>query len=180
MAAAAAVGAEVEDSVRDLKKLPGFTSYLILNNDGIVIKYENMSYKTAVHHAHQVLSLTGKASKYVRDLFDAPDNEVESVRLRTIEYEMVIAQHGNFTLVGYQSVHTSRYAAYMCQSHPTLSNCNHTSRACVASPTRPWSTAPLRRARGRRRPRRSSNQQPPSRCTDDSLDNNRTEPVIST
>lgn len=40
---------------------------------GIVIKYENMSYKTAVHHAHQVLSLAGKANKYVRDLFDPPD-----------------------------------------------------------------------------------------------------------
>ena len=39
---------------------------------GIVIKYENMSYKTAVHHAHQVLSLAGKANKYVHDLFDAP------------------------------------------------------------------------------------------------------------
>lgn len=40
---------------------------------GIVIKYENMSYKTAVHHAHQVLSLAGKANKYVRDLFEPPD-----------------------------------------------------------------------------------------------------------
>lgn len=32
-----------------------------------------MSYKTAVHHAHQVLSLSSKASRYIRDLFDAPD-----------------------------------------------------------------------------------------------------------
>jgi hypothetical protein len=80
---------------------------------GIVIKYENMSYKTAVHHAHQVLSLSNKASRYIRDLFDAPDvcsliflcashisqNEVESIRLRTIEYEMIIAQMGNFTII---------------------------------------------------------------------------------
>lgn len=40
---------------------------------GIVIKYENMSYRAAVHHAHQVLSLSGKASRYIRDLFDPPD-----------------------------------------------------------------------------------------------------------
>jgi hypothetical protein len=40
---------------------------------GIIIKYENMSYKTAVHHAHLILSLTAKATKYVRDLFDPPD-----------------------------------------------------------------------------------------------------------
>ena len=32
-----------------------------------------MSYRTAVHYAHQVLALTGKASKYIRDLFEAPD-----------------------------------------------------------------------------------------------------------
>mmetsp|Transcript_16088 Transcript_16088/g.16220 ORF Transcript_16088/g.16220 Transcript_16088/m.16220 type:complete len:126 (+) Transcript_16088:140-517(+) len=90
-------GNEVDDVIRDLKKIPGFAAYCILNNDGIVIKYENMSYKIAVHHAHQVLSLTGKASKYIKDLLD--DNEVESIRLRTIEYEMIIAQHGNFTVI---------------------------------------------------------------------------------
>ena len=40
---------------------------------GIVIKYENMSYRIAVHHAHLILSLYGKAIKYARDLFDPPD-----------------------------------------------------------------------------------------------------------
>jgi len=63
----------VDDTIRDLKKVSGFSAYLILNNDGIVIKFENMSYRTAVHHAHVVLSLHSKASKYVRDLFDPPD-----------------------------------------------------------------------------------------------------------
>jgi hypothetical protein len=29
----------------------------------------------------------------------AEQNEVESIRLRTADYEMVIAQHGNFTVV---------------------------------------------------------------------------------
>mmetsp|Transcript_8854 Transcript_8854/g.9368 ORF Transcript_8854/g.9368 Transcript_8854/m.9368 type:complete len:123 (+) Transcript_8854:49-417(+) len=94
-----ATGNEVDDAIRELKSIPGFSAYAILNNDGIVIKYENMSYKTAVHHAHQVLSLSSKASRYIRDLFDAPDNEVESIRLRTVEYEMIIAQMGNFTII---------------------------------------------------------------------------------
>mmetsp|Transcript_35928 Transcript_35928/g.67026 ORF Transcript_35928/g.67026 Transcript_35928/m.67026 type:complete len:84 (+) Transcript_35928:224-475(+) len=62
-----------------------------------------MSYKTAVHHAHQVLSLASKANKYVHDLFDPPDNEVESIRLRTAEYEMIVAQMGNFTVIVSQS-----------------------------------------------------------------------------
>jgi len=100
-AAAAAAGTEhvVEETIRDLKKIPGFGAYLIINNDGIVIKYENMQLKTAVHYAHLVLSLTGKASKYIRDLFESPDNEVDSIRLRTSAYEMIIAQMGNFTLI---------------------------------------------------------------------------------
>ncbi len=63
----------MDDTIRDLKKIPGFTSYLILNNDGIVIKYENMSYRTAVHHAHLVLGLCSKATKYMRELFEPPD-----------------------------------------------------------------------------------------------------------
>ena len=100
---AAPVGHEVEDTIRDLKKIPGFSSYLILNNDGIVIKYENMDYKKALHHAHQVLALNSKASKYIRGLFEPPDNEVESIRLHTSDYEMIIAQHGNFTVVATQS-----------------------------------------------------------------------------
>ena len=61
--------------MRELKDVPGFTSYLILNNDGIVIKYENMDYKAALHHSHQVLGLTGKAAKYIRDLFEANEND---------------------------------------------------------------------------------------------------------
>ena len=89
----------VEETIRDLKKISGFFSYLILNNDGIVIKFENMQMRTAVHYAHLVLSLAGKASRYVRDLFEAPDNEVESIRLRTSAYEMIIAQVGNFTMI---------------------------------------------------------------------------------
>jgi hypothetical protein len=45
---------------------------------GIVIKFDNMNMKTAVHHAHQILSLTNKASKYIRDLFEAPDVSMSS------------------------------------------------------------------------------------------------------
>jgi len=85
--------------IRELKLVPGYHSFVVVNNDGIVIKYENMDYKKALHYAHQMLTLYAKASKYTRDLFDAPDNEVESIRLKTEEYELVIAQHGNFTFV---------------------------------------------------------------------------------
>jgi hypothetical protein len=48
----------VEETIRDLKTIPGFQSYLILNNDGIVIKYENMSYRTALQVRQQNTSAT--------------------------------------------------------------------------------------------------------------------------
>ncbi len=60
---------EVENVVKELKKASGFSAYVIMNNDGIVIKYENMSYQTAVHHAALVLDLAEKSKKYARDLF---------------------------------------------------------------------------------------------------------------
>jgi hypothetical protein len=62
-----------------------------------------MSYKAAIHHAHQVLALASKTSKYVKDVFDSSESDLESIRLKTIDYEMVIAQHGNFTMIAIQS-----------------------------------------------------------------------------
>ena len=54
---------------------------------GIIIKYDAMSYKEAVHHAHLVLSLCSKASRYIRDLLDAPDVScVICINLRYIFY----------------------------------------------------------------------------------------------
>ncbi len=54
----------MENVVKELKKASGFSAYVIMNNDGIVIKYENMSYQTAVHHAALVLDLAEKSKKY--------------------------------------------------------------------------------------------------------------------
>ena len=75
----AAVTDGVEETIKELKKIPGFSSYLIINNDGIVIKYENMSLKTAIHYASLVLALASKATKYIKELFEAPD--VSSIAL---------------------------------------------------------------------------------------------------
>jgi len=39
-----------------------------------------------------------KARDHIRTLFEAPENELESVRLKTDNYEMIISQVGNYTL----------------------------------------------------------------------------------
>jgi predicted regulator of Ras-like GTPase activity (Roadblock/LC7/MglB family) len=132
---------ELEEMIKELKKNPGFKSYIILNNDGIVIKWDQptpssapttaaavaggaapaaggapapgapapssgneqgLTYLKAVHHAHQVLGLCAKAKHYIRELRELippPDNEVENIRLRTDDHELIAAQYGNFTLI---------------------------------------------------------------------------------
>lgn len=47
-----------------------------------------MSYKTALHHANQVLGLASKANKYIKELFDAPDvshHDKNSIPFRRIK-----------------------------------------------------------------------------------------------
>ncbi|KAG6590548.1 Dynein light chain 2B [Phytophthora cinnamomi] len=97
---AAAAPNEVEEVIKQLKSKPGFSSYILMNNDGIVVKYENLEYKEAIMHAYHVLSLYGRTKKHLQKLFPDPsDSEIEWLRLRTKMHEMIIAQHLRFTLV---------------------------------------------------------------------------------
>ena len=54
---------EVDEAIKALKEEQGYTAFVLLNNDGIVIRYENMDYKTAVQFSHLVLDLYSKVSK---------------------------------------------------------------------------------------------------------------------
>lgn len=58
-----------------------------------------MPYPKAVQHAHLVLDLCDKSKAHMQELFAPPDDCVDSIRIRTDNYEMIIAQHGNFTLI---------------------------------------------------------------------------------
>ena len=53
---------EVDEAIKDLKAETGYTAYALLNNDGIVIRHENMEYRKAVQFAHLVLDLCAKVS----------------------------------------------------------------------------------------------------------------------
>eukprot|EP00624_Nannochloropsis_granulata_P004275 evm.model.NODE_31412_length_12493_cov_20.712238.3 len=77
---------EVDVIIRDLKAHPGFSSYMIMNNDGIVIKYENVEYKRAVHIAGLVLDLASKAKGAVRDLLEPPEVRLEKSHSTSIQY----------------------------------------------------------------------------------------------
>ena len=89
---------EVEEAIKQLKSKPGFHSFVLMNNDGIVIKYENMEYSKAVMYAYHILDLYTHSSLRIAKIKEA-DNGVECIRLRTNLNEMIIAQYSRFTLV---------------------------------------------------------------------------------
>ena len=128
---------EVDEVCKSLRGKPGFKGFIILNNDGIVIRYGPMTYEQAVQHASLALDLCGKSKATMKEIFvstaihidtcvfstialshyfsihpnsfhpgyrnfttrQPSENRVENVRLRTNNHELIIAQHGNYTLL---------------------------------------------------------------------------------
>lgn len=103
---------EIEEAIKQLKAKPGFSAYVLMSNDGIVVKYENLEYREAVMHAYHVLSLFARTKKHLQKLFPDPgDSDMEWLRLRTKLHEMIIAQHLRFTLVVLQKAEAADGAA---------------------------------------------------------------------
>lgn len=73
---------EVDEVIRELKTNHGFKQFAAIQNEGIVIKWEGMEYLKAVQVAYLVLDLCSKSKKYIRELFDPPDNDVEVRKLK--------------------------------------------------------------------------------------------------
>lgn len=94
---------QVDEILKDLQRTPGFKDYIILNNDGIVIRHTMESNERAVQHAHHITELYNKSVTQIQDLFDHPDdNRVENVRIRTEKYEMIVSSVGSYTLAVFQ------------------------------------------------------------------------------
>lgn len=94
---------QVDEILKDLQRTPGFKDYIILNNDGIVIRHTMESNERAVQHAHHITELYNKSVAQIQDLFDHPDdNRVENVRMRTEKYEMIVSSIGSYTLAVFQ------------------------------------------------------------------------------
>jgi len=90
---------QVDEILKDLQRTPGFKDYIILNNDGIVIRHTMESNERAVQHAHHITELYNKSVAQIQDLFDHPDdNRVENVRMRTEKYEMIVSSIGSYTI----------------------------------------------------------------------------------
>ena len=94
---------EVDEIIKGLQRTPGFKAYIVLNNDGVVLRWDqdgdSMPYEKAVQYAHHILDLCDKSKIHLKDLFDDSDNQVESIRVRTDCHELIVAQEGNYILV---------------------------------------------------------------------------------
>ena len=81
--------------VIELKTNHGFKQFAIIQNEGIVIKHEDGS-EQAVQVAYLVLDLASKSKKYIRELFDPPDNDVEVRSLNCSRSQSAfLIQHDN-------------------------------------------------------------------------------------
>lgn len=61
-----------------------------------------MPYQRAVHHAHHITEIYNKCIAQANELFDPEDGQVENVRIRTEEYEMIVSSLGSYTLAVFQ------------------------------------------------------------------------------
>ncbi len=95
---------EVDEIVKGLQRTPGYKAYLVLNNDGVVLRWDqdgddSMPYEKAVQYSYHVLELCGRSKIHLSDVFNNGDEEVESIRVRTDFHELIMAQEGNYILV---------------------------------------------------------------------------------
>jgi hypothetical protein len=86
---------DVDHSIGELKQIKGFSAFCILNSDGIVIKYDNMTYPEALHYSYQVSRLTAKSSQYMKEMFAVGENEVNYTIIKKLSNHFFI-----FNLLG--------------------------------------------------------------------------------
>ena len=89
--------------LHELESLPGFQTYVVCNNQGIVLKYNGMEYERAVHTATLCLDMMEKSKAGMSTVMEPADCEVENVRLKTNNYELIMSQMNNFTMIVTQS-----------------------------------------------------------------------------
>ena len=102
---AVAQGSDVDASIHALLANPTVIGFVILNNEGIPVKYhEKMSYEKAVMYASLMSDFHLKARRALKELLPGPDSEMSNFRMRTSEgTELVGVSIGDFLLVVVQN-----------------------------------------------------------------------------
>ncbi|GBG30809.1 Dynein light chain roadblock-type 1 [Hondaea fermentalgiana] len=102
-------GNEVDEVIKRVMAIENVTRYVVFNKDGIVLRYEGWpseegdgGYRKCVQLAGTVANLVNHCSQGCQDMLAPPNNEVECLRLKTRNYEMIVAPGANFTMVAIQ------------------------------------------------------------------------------
>eukprot|EP00753_Platysulcus_tardus_P003045 PLAT12209.1.p2 GENE.PLAT12209.1~~PLAT12209.1.p2 ORF type:complete len:137 (-),score=58.88 PLAT12209.1:166-531(-) len=90
---------EVEEVMKGLLSQPGVAAYIVINSDGIPIKRYAMDYPKAVHYSALLLDLVAKSRSFMTRLLEPGSNEVQNIRLRTLEHEVIVAPGRGFILI---------------------------------------------------------------------------------
>mmetsp|Transcript_16452 Transcript_16452/g.18551 ORF Transcript_16452/g.18551 Transcript_16452/m.18551 type:complete len:120 (+) Transcript_16452:47-406(+) len=100
---------EIDDTLKTLMSKEGVTGYIIINGDGIPVKYKNVEHPEAVHYAALVSDLVMKTQKSLKGLPLLTlnnvhnDNELTTIRLRTTKgTENIISVVRDYILVAIQ------------------------------------------------------------------------------
>jgi hypothetical protein len=88
-----------------LKQNEGFDSIVLMKSDGIVIRWEGMDYKRALHYSSTVLSLVNKANAFTQELLDPTENQLQSLRLNCYDFksknkhEVIVSQVNQYLML---------------------------------------------------------------------------------
>lgn len=89
--------------MKRLEQNPGFQAYIVLNKDGVVLRWNqestsnDLTYEKAIQYSHHVLDLYGKGAENIKDLFDVSG----TVQITTSR--IGIGTHNNFSLMTMKS-----------------------------------------------------------------------------
>ena len=73
--------------MKRLEQNPGFKAYIVLNKDGVVLRWNqegtsnDLTYEKAIQYSHHVLDLYGKGAENIKDLFDVSDSKLQHLEL---------------------------------------------------------------------------------------------------
>jgi len=94
---------EVDLVLKRIEAQARVSKYIIFNENAIPIRSSGFGDSDTVKIAANMSRLVEKCSKGCQDLLDPPDNEVECLRLRTSQYEIIVAPgKSGYTLVAFQ------------------------------------------------------------------------------
>eukprot|EP01083_Nonionella_stella_P013818 38864_1 len=98
------VGENHEDILKSMTKEGGVRGWIVVNWEGIPIKYQGYTDSEAVSYAGAIMGLVDKTSlflnqEFVEDMIPSATNTVETIQLRTPKNELIIAPHPKFILI---------------------------------------------------------------------------------